>query len=505
MDLFRRSKKVSELIREKREIELNSLREKIKREIEKDALQELFGQGFFNVPGWQDEDFFLQLVGGRRRLFPGESGGSEDFVKKYEILIWVYIAVKRISSTIAGVPLRVVDPDTKQPVEDHPLQLLLDRPTEDMSGGDLIERTFIYLETDGKVLYKLVRDKRTGVPVEIKVPESYNIRPKVVDDHLIGFEQYVGADERGTKWEQIDLEDAVYIRYFHPTRKWEGLSPLSAARLELDTDMAANMWNRAFFYNSAIPGGVLETDKRVTPEEAERLRASWEEKFRGIGRWHRVAILPLGLKFREISLKHSDMEFLEQQRNIRSKIFAIYGVPLPVAGFYESDHSSGRSVGVQQYMRSFWTLTLIPKMKKHVTALNSTLGQEFGVEFAYDLSSVEALQENQLEQAQTARMMLGTGVSINEIRERVYGLPPIPGGDVVLVPQALLPVGEVPNEESFEEEYEGWISQSEDVIEGALRTLEQNSMMLSGGKESGEKLSGKKLLLSDGVITTSST
>lgn len=465
----------------------------ISESLQKDALGALFGQGLHSITGYSDDDYDLILTGGRSRLFGPD---SDSYAKKYETLAWIYIAVHVIAETIAGVPLILVEPGTDNIVDNHWFQPVLDKPSPDMTTSDLIERTLVYLETCGKNLWKLKRGTVPGMPPDsilgIEVVTPYNIKPKVTkidgDEQLAGFEILRGKnklDPTKDDWEQLDIQDALYIRYFHPTSKWDGLSPMSSVRLEIETDIAANLWNRSFFYNSAMPRGVLETDKRVSPKEADRVRAQWEEKHRGVWKANRVAILPLGLQWKDIQVHHTDMEFLDQQRNVRAKIFSIYRVPLPVAGFYESESASGRSAGIQQYMESFWTLSILPKMRKFLQSMNQSIGKEIGADFAFDLSKVEALAPNLQAQAELGKTLMGTPLSLNEIRE-MMGVPK--GGeelDVVLVPSGLLPIGNVASEKPVGDKE--WnlplIASDEKSMTEAIKMLRQNSSLLLGKME----------------------
>lgn len=397
----------------------------------------------------------LLLSGGRRRITDTSPKG---FASKYEEVVWVYICVNARARNIANVPLIVVDPATQEKIE-HPFQQVLERPNPCASQSDLLERTMVSLDTSGKTLWELRRNAKgdiiemyalDGWRVEVTPDKSATSR---ANDNIVNFKYTIEKEKENLtgKAEVIVFEpsDVVYFRYFNPLKSYDGLSPISSARLQIQADLYAIAWNKTFFEEETEPRGVLQTEQPLLEDEASWVREQFEKKHKA--RPHRIAVLPKGIKYLNTTISHTDMDFLNQQRNTRNLIAGIYGVPLPVMGFYESETTSGRSAGIEQYMGRFWTQTLIPVMRKIISALNLTLGQQFNppINFAFDLDAVEALQGNQKEMAATAKLMVGTGLSWNEIRQKAYGEPPIPGMDWIPVPVNLAPAEEAPVEMSF--------------------------------------------------------
>ena len=396
----------------------------------------------------------LLMTGGRRNIT--QFKGNKAYADKYEGVVWVYICVNRLAENLSGVPLLVVDPETQESI-DHPFQAVLEQPNPDLTMQELLERTIVNLETSGKVLWELRKNGLDNI-TQIYVLEGWRIEAipagrcsgielpsKTCDDREItGFKYQTDEKDASGKPKYIDFtpEEALYYRYFNPLKPHEGLSPIAAAQLHLQADLYATIWNKTFFENDTEPRGVLETDKDILQEEADWLRSQFEKKHKH----HGVSVLPKGIKYRNTTVSHSDMDFLQQQKSVRNIVCAIYGVPLPVVGFYDSETGSGRSAGVEQYMERFWTQTLIPKMRKLLDGMNESLGRQFDppINFAFDLDGVEALQGNQLEMAKAAKMMVGTGLSWNEIRQKAYGASEVPGMDWIPVPANVMPAGDIP-------------------------------------------------------------
>lgn len=372
---------------------------------------------------------------------------DKDIMKKYEIVNTIYLVIRKIAWKISTTPLVVLSPEGERMIT-HPLLDKLHQPNSSYSGVDLIERSVTYLEGLGKFLWVIDRNSQ-GKIEEITCPEAWKV--EVVPSKDSNGSSEVGGfrivDERGKVVRAPTIDEVVYVRYFHPTKPWDALPPIQSARMEIQTMISATVYNKAFFENSAVVNLFLETDKAVREDEAKGILSQFEGRHRSPTQAFKPALLPLGLKAKTVALSHQDMEFLAQDRNYRHKICSIFDTPLAVVGFYESDYSAARSVGVQNYMEAWWHNCLIPRMTKLVAALNRAFAKDLGegYELAFDLSDERALQASQEQMARTAKLMLGTGVSIDEVRAMVYNLPPLDDGlgKNVYVPAGLVPVGSV--------------------------------------------------------------
>lgn len=370
---------------------------------------------------------------------------DKDITKKYEIVAIIYLVIRKIAWKISTTPLVVVSPAGDK-VEDHPLLDKLRMPNPDYDGVALLERSVTYLEGLGKFFWEIKRNSRGNI-LQINCPEAWKIEPVKGEKREIGGFKVLDDEGKPVRAISADDGDLLYVRYFHPTQPWKGFPPIQAARMEIQTMISATMYNKAFFDNSATINLFLETEKAVKEDEAISILRQFEERHQTPSKAFKPALLPLGLKAKALALTHQDMEFLAQDRNYRHKICSIFDTPLAIVGFYESDYSAARSVGVQNYMEAWWHQCLIPRMTKILAALNRTFAKDLGEEFelAFDLSDERSLQSNQAEMAKTAKLMMGTGVSIDEIRAMVYNLPPLDNGEgkIVYLPAGLIPAGSV--------------------------------------------------------------
>jgi phage portal protein BeeE len=80
---------------------------------------------------------------------------------------------------------------------------------------------------------------------------------------------------------------------------------------------------------------VLQTDQMLSEPTLRRLEETVRERFAGRENWHRPLVLEQGLTASPWTLSPAEMDFLNTTKMTRDEIFALFRVPLPVAGIVE--------------------------------------------------------------------------------------------------------------------------------------------------------------------------
>ncbi|MHA1302259.1 MAG: phage portal protein, partial [Candidatus Heimdallarchaeaceae archaeon] len=88
---------------------------------------------------------------------------------------WVYACIYKIMKAVASVPWKVRDANTKEDIENSPLEELLRKPNPWMSGQNLFERLVTHLYLGGNGIWGKVRVNRIVVELWPYHPDS--IRP----------------------------------------------------------------------------------------------------------------------------------------------------------------------------------------------------------------------------------------------------------------------------------------------------------------------------------------
>ena len=321
----------------------------------------------------------------------------------------------------------LVEPHAKDvrrvPVEpSHPAARLLAQVNPWYTRADLWRATEIYLCLWGSAFWAIERG-------EDGAPELWPLRPDrvaVIPDR----QRYVrGFVYRGTV-ENVAYtpDEMVWLRYFNPLEELAGLSPLAPARLSADMGQEGLRFNRHLLRNSARPDFLLLTNHELNDAELEDFYARWEQRYQGPGNAHRPAIASAVRDVKTLGLSHRDIDFIQGLRWSLEEVSRTYGVPKLLLGDFER----ATYANVQASERLFWRNTVVPEVRFLEDQMNRALLPRLGypnLTVEFDLSAIEALQEDEASRVQRETALLDRGVlTINEVR-RERNLPEVPWGD----------------------------------------------------------------------------
>ncbi len=338
----------------------------------------------------------------------------------------VYSAVRLRAETVTRPPLRVYRTDAdgrRVHVEPgHPVARLLERVNPWYTRADLWRATEIYLCLWGAAFWAIERG-------EDGEPELWPLRPDrmaVIPDrrrYVRGF-VYRGAVEQVA----YTPDEIIWLRYFNPLEEMAGLSPLAPARLSADMGHEGLHFNRHLLRNSARPDFLLLTNQEMNDAELEDFYARWEQRYQGPGNAHRPAVASAVRDVKTLGLSHRDIDFIQGLRWSLEEVSRTYGVPKLLLGDFER----ATYANVQAAERMFWRNTVVPEVKFLEEQLNRALLPKLGypqLTVEFDLSVIEALQEDENNRVQRETALLDRGVlTINEVR-RERNLPEVPWGD----------------------------------------------------------------------------
>ena len=192
--------------------------------------------------------------------------------------------------------------------------------------------------------------------------------------------------------------------------------------------MQQSRFNRNFFRNSAQPDFVMLTDENMTDGEIADFYSRWEARYQGPGNAHRPAIANFIKDIKSLGVSHKDMDFIQGLRWSLEEVSRAFGVPKPLLG----DLERATFANINAAERMFWRNTIVPELKFLEEQLTRMLLPRLGypgLGLEFDLSSIEALQEDENQRVSREMQLLDRGVvTINELRlER--GLASVPWGD----------------------------------------------------------------------------
>lgn len=349
----------------------------------------------------------------------GDHAEHEAQGRAYRASTWVYVAVNRIAEAGALVPLHVLraEGDRLIRVERHPLMRLLDAPNPYISRFELFEQTLGMLELTGNAYWFLRGDAR-GMPVEI-----WPLRPDrvtIVPDE----ERYVRGYVYEIDGRQIPLEavEVVHFKRWHPANDYYGLSALEAARAAVATDRAMTEWNRnTFGRDNGVPAGIVSVKEFVSDADFERIKREWRSSYGGPQR--RTAFLRGGgIEWHDIGLSHSELDFLKGRQANRDEILNVFGVPVGLI----SENATEANARVAE--RTFIERTLWPRLVRLAGKITQELLPFWPGEYVAEFEDIRPTDtQERLQEIRTACRAL----TVNEIRERYYHLPPVAWGDAL--------------------------------------------------------------------------
>ena len=321
----------------------------------------------------------------------------------------------------------LVEPQAKGerrvPVEaSHPAARLLERVNPWYTRADLWRATETYLCLWGSAFWAIERG-------EDGEPELWPLRPDrmaVIPDrrrYVRGF-VYRGEVENVA----YTPEEIVWLRYFNPLEELAGLSPLAPARLSADMGHEGLRFNRHLLRNSARPDFMLLTNHELNDAELEDFYERWEQRYQGAGNAHRPAVASAVRDVKTLGLSHRDIDFIQGLRWSLEEVSRAYGVPKLLLGDFER----ATYANVQASERMFWRNTVVPEARFLEDQMNRALLPKLGypnLAVEFDLSVIEALQEDEASRVQRETALLDRGVlTINEVR-RERNLPEVAWGD----------------------------------------------------------------------------
>ena len=215
-----------------------------------------------------------------------------------------------------------------------------------------------------------------------------------------------------------------------------GVSLISLARDSIGVAMGLEAQAARFMANGARPSGVLQSDKQLSLDAAERLRTQWANLRSGIANAGRTAILEDGVKWTPMQLSSVDLEFMSQREFAISDVARWFDMPLYKLGVKGEIARIKFGEADQAYVNS----AIMPDL--------DVWEQKFVQRFELDHDGLTAdFDERRLLRADEAtrinnqRLKIMSGISTQNECRAENGDPAMPGGDVLLTPVNLAAAG----------------------------------------------------------------
>lgn len=352
-----------------------------------------------------------------------------------EKLSAVYSSIDIRSGDIASLPDYVFNRFSKDRDSKHPILLLLNvRPNVMMTPfvrRKLLEYSIL---TTGEACDWIIRDPITRRPAEL-IPLPGTLFKRVFDNYRNIWYQVTDPITKELFYipqEDIcDYKDATHDGI-------NGITPLTYARDVVQSGLAAQTYNRAFYENGGQPSGILMYDQPLSDVEydangkptgrtiKDTLREEWEKNQGGPMNAHKIAILDYGLKYQPLGISQKDAMFVEQQKLTVEDIARFFKMPPYKIAAGKQSYNSNQQQAIEY--AGFLRPSIIQREQEMTYKLLTPSELEEGWEIRANMMAL--LRSNDEARANYYRTMKEVGAySVDDILA-LEDMPAVPGGNL---------------------------------------------------------------------------
>jgi HK97 family phage portal protein len=342
----------------------------------------------------------------------------------------VWILIDLVAMKISSRPFGVVQTNIENGIETfealpgHELNGLIQAPNDLEDYHAWMYRYLVELCLMGNGMYWFQRQKEQMFVLQTE-------KMHIDFDKKGGIKEYQLTTTHGNGGsieivETFPAHQVGHARRPNPNSMYWGLSPFIPGRKSILFNRYSMDYLNSFYLKQATPGLILKLDRNVNENVALRQLRSFELAHAGRVNQKRTMILPKGVEADTVTPSIADQNLTILVNQNRDTIRNIFKVPPHELGL-----QGAGSLGSEEHKISlvnFWEATLLPTMRIVEGAMTKffraqdMLGDNQRLKF--DTSKVEALQANNEKRAKEGERMLKAGLSVNEVRGRIWDEQP---------------------------------------------------------------------------------
>jgi HK97 family phage portal protein len=336
-----------------------------------------------------------------------------------------YRCVETIASNLASVDMTVLTNDEAN--DAHPVAQLWNVSASDAPVSARITRqvAFAQAELRGESFTFLDRGANASGPARAMWPiyDEMDVIVSGVPDNPHS-QQVVGfvAKRDGQRFGLLPSE-VLWLRYPHPTKRWGALAPWAAALGAAELDTHARAWQLGEFRNKAKPGMVIYLGQ-LTEQAHNAAVADFRSGVEGAHNAGKSLLVsgPQAANVSRLSLTAEEMSYLSSRAANRDEVALAFGI--------RPDYFVGQSTYENQRAAktALWSDLLLGKMDVLGSEIDRQLLPDPAQQAGFDVSNVDALQENQDSIYNRLRGIAYTdALTLDEMRAQL-GYEPLPNG-----------------------------------------------------------------------------
>lgn len=337
----------------------------------------------------------------------------------------------------------------EEPVRDHQLLRLLERPNQHYTGPILWMATLIDWMVDGNAYWLKIRDKG-GIVRELWWTPHWLIDPRGNENDYVTHYNYYPVQGPASNMSDffrgggagqaipIRVDDVVHFRFgLDPDNPLKGRAPLKSVLREVFTDEEAANYTAAILRNMGVPGLVVSPDTGATLQEgdAEATKAYVKENFTGDRRGEAL-VMSGPTKIAQFGFSPDQLLLRELRRIPEERVTAVLGIPAVVAGLGAGlDRSTFTNMA--EAREAAYESGIIPMQRIIAEDIRWQLLSDWETDpfewrFGFDLRKVRVLQDDTRREVERLNIAIGGGWGRVSEGRRALGLPVDAADDIYL-------------------------------------------------------------------------
>ena len=295
----------------------------------------------------------------------------------------------------------------------HPVLDLLYNPNDYQTKTELERLMVVSMLLSGEVFLRKHRGAGNAPEAITLIHPSYVAVKVDKDTGVITYEVSKG----GNHVEVVPFSEMVHIKDPDFNNQLRGKGLLTPIKEQIKVEILSNLQRERDFKTFGYVDGIMFAKTGANQEEAQKIKASWNNAFSGSQTSSRLAVVGGNVEYTPIERKV--LNIIEERKQIRDDIASAVGVP---KALMTSDDVNLANANVA--MRQFQEFTVLPMLALFVEALNEQLViPDFGENLRLAHGKVV------LEEKAEVRADYASGViTLNEARVRM-GYTEVDGGD----------------------------------------------------------------------------
>lgn len=285
----------------------------------------------------------------------GNGVATNGDVNKAMQLSAVQACVRLIAGGISNTPRKVMEttgPSTQEEIMKGELhRLVTRRPNRWQRPAQFFRMGTSHVMLRGN-FYCLKVMGANNKPLELMPLDPSRVQVEKLESGQIVYRYSREKDGRRIEFNK----DQIFHLYLNTLDGVNGVTPISYARMTMDSGYAMDSYGKAVFENGARVPGVLMTDRRLGPEGRDNVRSAISEHRAGRTQEGSELILEDGLKYERISMTASDAQYIEARQATKADIYELYGIPRHMTALAQTQSNWGTGVDAHNKQFIQWVL-----------------------------------------------------------------------------------------------------------------------------------------------------